>query len=106
MGKVKKPTKKDQDEEILGVTRSGLVITEKIAEQMAEEFEKEPPDPSELRRRYVGRPSLGKAGHSPRVSFRVPPDLYKAAWARADKEKRSLSDLAREAFSRYMDTDS
>jgi hypothetical protein len=106
VGKVKKPARKDEDEEILGVTRSGTVITEEIAEQMAEEFEKEPPDPSELRRRYVGRPSLGEAGHSPRVSFRVPPDLYKAAWARADKEKRSLSDLAREAFNRYMNTDS
>ncbi len=106
MGKVKKPGKNDAEEQILGVTRSGMVITEKVAEQMAEEFEKEPPDPSELRRRYVGRPSLGPKGHSPRVSFRVPPDLYKAAWARADKEERSLSDLAREAFGRYMDTDS
>jgi len=106
VGKVKKTAEKDKDEEILAVTRSGMAITEEVAEQMAEEFEKEPPDPSELRRRYVGRPSLGEAGHSPRVSFRVPPDLYKAAWARADKEKRSLSDLAREAFNRYMDTDS
>lgn len=103
MGKVKKEeTKKEADDRVLGVTRSGLVITEKVAEQMAEEFEKEPPDPSELRRRYVGRPSLGGAGHSPRVGFRVPPDLYKAAWARADREGRSLSDLAREAFNRYM----
>lgn len=105
MGKVKKQgKKKDEDDRVLGVTRSGTVITEKVAEEMAEEFEKEPPDPSELRRRYVGRPSLGAAGHSPRVSFRVPPDLYKAAWARADKEGRSLSDLAREAFNRYMDS--
>lgn len=104
MGKVKKPDKKAKEDEILGVTRSGMVITEEIAEQMAEEFEKNPPDPSTLKRRYVGRPSLGAAGHSPRVSFRVPPDLYKAAWARADKEGRSLSDLAREAFNRYMDS--
>ena len=105
MGKVKKPgKKKNTDDGVLGVMRSGAVITEKVAEQMAEEFEKEPPDPSELRRRYVGRPSLGPAGHSPRVSFRVPPDLYKAAWARADKEGRSLSDLARDAFNRYMES--
>jgi hypothetical protein len=104
MGKVKKPSKKAEEEQILGVTRSGTVITEELAEQWAEEFEKNPPDPSELTRRYVGRPSLGPAGHSPRVSFRVPPDLYKAAWARADKEGRSLSDLAREAFNRYMDS--
>lgn len=105
MGKVKKSDEKSQEDEVLGVTRSGTVITEELAEQWAEEIERSPPDPSKLERRYVGRPSLGAAGHSPRVSFRVPPDLYKAAWARADKEKRSLSDLAREAFNRYMDTD-
>lgn len=102
MAKVKKT--KARDDEVLGVTRSGTVITEKVAEEMAEEFEREGFDPSKVERRYVGRPSLGPAGHSPRVSFRVPPDLYKAAWARADKEKRSLSDLAREAFNRYMDS--
>lgn len=103
MGKVKKAGMKKEQE---WVTSSGMVLTEEIAEQWAEEVEQEPPDPSDLERRYVGRPSLGPSGPSPRVSFRVPPDLYKAAWARADKEKRSLSDLAREAFGRYMDTDS
>ena len=103
MGKVKRPSKKAEDE-ILGVTRSGMVLTEEIAEQMAEEIERNPPDPSKLERRYVGRPSLGGAGHSPRVSFRVSPELHKAAWKRADKEGRSLSDLAREAFTRYMDS--
>ena len=105
MGKVNKSRKRVEKEEEF-VTRSGMVLTEEIAEQMADEIEQNPPDPSQLERRYVGRPSLGAAGHSPRVSFRVPPDLYKAAWARADKEKRSLSDLAREAFNRYMDADS
>ena len=99
---MKRKTKKTTGEEHQWVTRSGAVITEEIAERMAEEIERNPPDPSELERRYVGRPSLGPAGHSPRVSFRVPPDVYKAAWARADKEGRSLSDLAREAFNRYM----
>lgn len=103
MGKVNKARRQKEEE---WVTRSGMVLTEEIAEQWADEIEENPPDPSELERRYVGRPSLGKSGQSPRVSFRVPPDLYKAAWARADKEGRSLSDLAREAFNRYMDTDS
>lgn len=106
MGKVKKPDKQGKGDEVLGVTRSGTVITEELAEQWAEEFEKNPPDPATLERRYVGRPSLGPKGLSPRVSFRVPPDLHEAAWARADKEGRSLSDLAREAFDRFMDTDS
>jgi hypothetical protein len=101
---VKEPGRKAKEEEILGVTRSGMVITEEIAEQMAEDFEKNPPDLSTWKRRYVGRPSLGPAGHSPRVSFRISPGLHKAAWKRADKEGRSLSDLAREAFNRYMDS--
>jgi hypothetical protein len=104
MGKVNKARKKAEEE--LFITRSGTVVTEELAEQWAEEFEKEPPDPSTLKRRYVGRPSLGPNGLSPRISFRVPPDLHKAAWARADKEGRSLSELAREAFERYMDMDS
>lgn len=104
MGKVEKPRKKVAGEEAEFVTRSGMVLTEEIAEEWAEEIEKNPPDPSKLERRYVGRPSLGEKGLSPRVSFRVSPDLYKAAWARADKEGKSLSELAREAFNRYMDS--
>lgn len=102
MGKVNKQAKLDPENEVLGVTRSGLVITEKVAEEMAEDFEKNPPNLSTWKRRYVGRPSLGPNGLSPRVSFRVPPDLHKAAWARADKEGKSLSELAREAFNRHM----
>jgi hypothetical protein len=93
-----------EEEELRWVTNSGAVITEEIAAEMAEDFEKKPPDLSTWERRYVGRPSLGPNGLSPRVSFRVPSDLHKAAWARADKEGRSLSDLAREAFNRYMDS--
>jgi hypothetical protein len=105
MAKVRKNAK--EEEPIEGgrwVTRSGTVITEKLAEEWAEEIEREPPDPATFERRYVGRPSLGGAGRSPRVSFRAPPDLYKAAWKRADEEGRALSDLAREALQRYLDS--
>jgi hypothetical protein len=100
MAKVRKT--KASDEAPLGVTRGGTVITEELAERWAEEFERNPPDPSEFERRYVGRPSLGAAGKSPRVSFRASPALYKAAWKRADEEGRSLSSLAREALERYL----
>lgn len=102
MAKVRKT--RDRDGEGLGVTRGGTVITEELAEQWADEIERNPPDPSELERRYVGRPSLGAAGQSPRVSFRASPELFKAAWKRADKEGRSLSSLAREALERYLDS--
>lgn len=103
MAKVNKRGK-ETEEELRWVTNSGKVITEKVAEEMAEDFEKNPPDLSTWSRRYVGRPSLGPNGLSPRVSFRVPPEMHKAAWARADKEGKSLSELAREAFNRYMDS--
>jgi hypothetical protein len=105
MAKVNKRGKKsEEEEELRWVTDSGMVITEEVAERMAEEFERDGFDETKIERRYVGRPSLGPNGLSPRVSFRIPPDLHKAAWARADKEGRSLSDLAREAFTRYMDS--
>lgn len=100
MAKVRKA--KAGEEAPLGVTLGGTVITEELAEEWAEEIEKNPPDPSELERRYVGRPSLSKEGRSPRVSCRVPMDVYKAAWKRADEEGRSLSSLAREALERYL----
>ena len=102
MAKVRKS--KAGEDAPLGVTLGGTVITEELAEQWAEEIEKNPPDPSQLERRYVGRPSLGRAGQSPRVSFRASPKLFKRAWKRADEEDRSLSSLAREALERYLDS--
>ena len=102
MAKVRKA--KVVDDKEFGVTHGGTVITEELAEQWADEFERNPPDPSEFERRYVGRPSLSAEGRSPRVSCRVSMDLYQAAWKRADEESRSLSSLAREALERYLDS--
>jgi hypothetical protein len=100
MAKVKKT--KAGDDASLGVTRSGTVITEELAAQWAEEIEQNPPDPSQLERRYVGRPSLGVAGRSPQISFRASKDLLNAAWKRADEEGVSLSNLARQALERHL----
>ncbi len=62
-------------------------------------------DPANLKMEIVvGRPSLGPSGISPQMRFRVPPDLLAAAQRRADEEGRSLSDLAREALQRYLDS--
>jgi hypothetical protein len=97
MAKVKK------DEEKTWKTESGQVITEEIAEQLADEAERGY-DLSELRREYVGRPSLGENGISPRISFRASQELLANAQRRADAEERSLSDLAREALERYLDS--
>lgn len=90
---------KDKDE--AWMTNSGRLITEQVADEMADEAERGY-DLSDLRRQYVGRPSLGENGISPRVSFRASPELLRSAQRRADEEDRSLSDLAREALTRYL----
>ncbi|MBA2694726.1 MAG: ribbon-helix-helix protein, CopG family [Actinobacteria bacterium] len=42
------------------------------------------------------------AGHSPRVSFRVPEQTRRRAEERARAEGRSVSEVAREALERYL----
>lgn len=50
-------------------------------------------------RRKVGRPSLtGAAAASPRVSFRVTPEVRDRAAAIASDEGKTISELAREAL--------
>ncbi len=51
-----------------------------------------------------GRPPLGDepAGHSPRVSFRLPEQTRRRAEERARDEGRSVSEIAREALERYL----
>lgn len=82
-------------------TKVGTEITPKIADVLATEAE-HGYDLPEAKRRRVGRPSLAESGSSPRLSFRVTPDLYEAAKERAKEEGRSVSDLAREAVARYV----
>lgn len=51
------------------------------------------------KRRRAGRPSLsGRAQHSPRVAFRVTPDIRRRAERLAEETGKSLSAIAREAF--------
>jgi hypothetical protein len=82
-------------------TKSGLEITPEIADALADEAERGY-DLSKAERRVVGRPSLSGNGASPRMSFRITPELYLALKQRAEKEGRSVSDLAREAVARYV----
>lgn len=82
-------------------TKSGLEITPEIADALADEAERGY-DLSKAKRRFVGRPSLSGNGTSPRMSFRITPELYLALEEQAEKEGRSVSDLAREAVARYV----
>jgi hypothetical protein len=51
----------------------------------------------------VGRPALGQSGASPRVQVRVDPQLAAALQARARREKRSVSEIARTALREYIE---
>lgn len=99
MGKVKKRPKLKDGE---WVTRGGTVVTSEIEERWSKEFE-DGFDLSTWTTVRVGRPPLDGERVSQRISIRVPPDLYEAAQAKAEKEKRSISNLTREALQRYVD---
>ncbi|MBS1887356.1 MAG: hypothetical protein JSU06_09225 [Actinobacteria bacterium] len=80
---------------------SGKVLTEEDVEKIADEIESDKPVVfSGIR--LVGRPSLDGSGTSPRVSFRVPRDLYRAALERAVEEDRTVSAIAREALEKFL----
>lgn len=50
-----------------------------------------------------GRPSLsGESEQSPHVVVRVPPQLKRRFEQRAEEEGRSVAELAREAFEKYL----
>jgi predicted HicB family RNase H-like nuclease len=52
-----------------------------------------------------GRPSLGSnLGPSPRLQVRLDPLLAKALRARARRERRSVSEIARRALREYIDS--
>jgi hypothetical protein len=82
-------------------TKSGLVITDEVAERLADEIETDE-EYEWTRKRPVGRPSLDGSGTSPRVEFRVPRGLYAAAAERAIEEERTVSAIAREALEKYL----
>ncbi|HVY77543.1 MAG TPA: ribbon-helix-helix protein, CopG family [Solirubrobacterales bacterium] len=98
MAKVKKV-----DEEERYFTRSGVELTPEVIDELVKEAERGY-DPRELRAQFVGRPSLSENGVSPRLTFRAPADLHAAAQRRADEEGKSISELAREALQRYLES--
>jgi hypothetical protein len=99
MGKVEKRTKVKKGE---WVTRGGTVVTPEVEERWSRECE-EGFDLSTWTVVRAGRPPLDGERISQRISIRVPPDLFDAAQAKAEKEKRSMSNLTREALQRYVE---
>jgi predicted HicB family RNase H-like nuclease len=83
-------------------TAGGEVLTDKEIEALADEAERGY-DLATATKVTVGRPSLGAKGASPRVQVRVDPGLADALRARALKEHRSVSEIARTALREYVD---
>lgn len=66
----------------------GTRLTEEVVDDIVEQV-----------RRKGGRPSLtGDSAASPRVSFRLTPDVRKRAATIAEREGKTISQLAREAL--------
>jgi hypothetical protein len=85
------------------VLKSGIEITPEVEEALAAEAERGY-DLSKAKRVFVGRPPLGDGGTSPRIAFRFPQDKFNEVRERAEAEDRTISSLAREALTRYMDS--
>jgi predicted HicB family RNase H-like nuclease len=85
------------------ITSLGTELSEEDIEALADEAERGY-DLSKALRVTVGRPALGPTpGASPRVQVRVDPNLADALRARASRENRSVSEIARTALREYLD---
>lgn len=93
MAKVKKPK--------LPRTRSGKVLTDEIAERLADELESTDGFIWE-RRRPVGPPPA-EENIVPRMSMRIPAHLQDAIRRRANQERRTVSELARVALEELLE---
>ncbi len=90
-------------------TRSGMMLDDKKIEELVREVEDDatewsrPLPKSQWPVRGRGRPSLtGESQHSPRVTFRLDPEVREKAVERAEREGKTVSELAREALKQYL----
>jgi len=86
--------------EPIATTKLGTPLTEELADELAREAEI---GYDLTHARPVGRRSLaGSTGKSPRLNFRVTRDLYDHATERAEREGKTLSEIARDALEHYV----
>ena len=90
-------------------SRSGMVLDDEKIQELVRVFEDEetewgePLPKSQWPGRGRGRPSLtGESQHSPRVTFRLDPEVRDKAAVRAEREGKTVSALAREALEQYL----
>lgn len=102
MQQVKDPPKKQRQRIFL---KSGEEFTPQLEEELVAEAERGY-DLSNARWRIRTRPLLPDSPTLPKISFSLSQAELNALRQRAEAEKRPLSEVAREALRRYMDTDS
>ncbi len=83
-------------------TAAGDDLSQRDIEELADEAERGY-DLDKAIKVTVGRPSLGAGGASLRVQVRVDPRLAQDLQARARRERRSVSEIARTALREYLD---
>lgn len=84
-------------------TRAGQPVTPEMVAALAAEAERGY-DPTTVRLRKVGRPSLAGAGVSPRVQYRVSPSTYARALRKAKSGGvTTISALSRALLEAYAD---
>jgi hypothetical protein len=84
-----------------GKTASGVPITDKVVNELAEKAETGY-DVDEMLRRRVGRPPIGSAAASVE-SVRLDPELSDALAKRARRDHETTSSVIRKALRRYLD---
>ncbi len=92
-----------KDEDLIPIP-SGQPISEELAEELAEEAERGYADIDKWHHEYRGRPSLSGNGASPKMSFRITPELYLALERKAVEEEKTVSQATREAIARYVES--
>lgn len=85
-------------------TKRGHPVTKALVDKLAAEAERGYDLSKAVPERTRGRPPLSDSdkGVSPRITYRVPSDLYEAAQRKARKEGRSVSAVAREALEHLL----
>lgn len=83
--------------------KSGREFTPQLEKELSEEAERGY-DLTNATEVFVGRPSLSGNGASPKMSFRITPELYLALERKAVEEEKTVSQATREAISRYVES--
>jgi predicted DNA binding CopG/RHH family protein len=101
MEQVKDQPKRKRRQKIF--LESGEELTPELEEELADEAERGY-DLSKARRRFLKQPVLADGMRPPKITIHLANPELNAVRQRAEDEGRSVSDLAREALRRYLDS--